>query len=117
MGPARDQLSALADATRAWARDHANLYAVMSRVPPDHAHPASAETVLRTLDLFTRPLIQLGLPEHEVVHALRGFRSAIHGFVLLESAGQFALSEVPAESFGWLVDALLDGVEASARGS
>lgn len=108
--PAREQLQVLAHAVRQWVGDNPSLYALMSRIPPDNDEPDFARTLRRLLDLFSRPLLQMGLPEEDVVHAIRGFRSAVHGFVLLETGAQFGLVEAPSESFDWLVNALLDGL-------
>ncbi len=105
------QLVALALATRSWARAHVGPYALMSRVPPDNAHPEFAPILQDTLDLFARPLGQLGVALADQVHAIRGLRAAVHGFVLLDNEGRFALEEDPAESFRWMVDAVLRGMQ------
>lgn len=104
------QLRALAGAARAWALDNQGVYALMSRIEPDNEHPDFVPVFQRTMDLFARPLGQLGVPRERRVHAIRGLRAAIHGFVLLESTGQFQLAEDRAESFGWLVETLIRGV-------
>ena len=106
----RAQLRAIMGALRGWAFGNPHLYTVMSRVEPDNEHPDFAPIMVDILDLFRRPLAQLGLPEAEQLHAIRGLRAAMHGFVLLENSGQFALSEDSGESFGWLVEAILAGL-------
>jgi hypothetical protein len=50
----------------------------------------------------------------EDVHALRVVRAALHGFVLLEAAGQFGLRASIDQSFERLVDALAPIVKRSS---
>ena len=109
---AADQLRALARASRGWARENPGLYTVMARTPPENDHPGFRPVLDDVLDLFGRPLGRLGVPRAVRVHAIRGLRAAIHGFLLLETSGQFALAEDPEESFRRLVEALIAGVGA-----
>ena len=48
----------------------------------------------------------------EAIHAVRGLRAAMHGFVMLETTGQFQLAEDSADSYRWLVDTVIRGLEA-----
>lgn len=102
-----EQLRTLASAYRAWVLDHAPLYEVMSTVPPDNEDPAFRPVLLRILDLFERPLGQLGLPADEHLHAIRSLRASLQGYLLLESQGQFTLATDSADSFRWMVEALI----------
>lgn len=104
------QLRGLADATRSWALDNRGLYALMARVKPDNDDPAFIPVYRDLLDLFGRPLGQLGVPDDEIIHAIRGVRAGIHGFVLLDSSGQFQFEVSTEESYHWLVDTLIAGV-------
>lgn len=104
-----DQLRALAEATRRWALDNGGLYTLMSRVEPDNEHEAFAPLIRDLLELYARPFGQLGVEPSNVVHAIRGLRAAVHGFVLLESGGQFQLQEDREQSFRWLVESVLAG--------
>ncbi|MFK7930922.1 MAG: TetR/AcrR family transcriptional regulator [Myxococcota bacterium] len=107
----REQLRTLAYAVRDWARENGGLYALMARVEPEPDHPDVVAINQDLLDMFARPLGQLGVPPEHRVHAIRGLRAAIHGFVLLESGGQFQMKEDPEVSFGWMVRALIQGLE------
>lgn len=108
----RDQLRALADAIRRWVKDNGGLYTLMSRVEPDNDHPEFAPVARRLLDVFARPLGQLGVTGSDTIHAIRSLRAAMHGFVLLETSGQFQLEQDPGQSYRWLVEALLRGIAA-----
>ncbi|MEM6930340.1 MAG: TetR-like C-terminal domain-containing protein [Myxococcota bacterium] len=105
-----DQLSALAEATRAWALANGGLYTLMARVEPDNDHPDNIPVYRDLLDLFARPLGQLGVGDDDIIHAIRGVRASIHGFVLLESTGQFQLEVDRQRSYRWLVDTVIAGV-------
>ena len=106
-----EQLTAIALHTRRWARENRHLYAVMSMLPPDNDHPEFVVILTALLDLFRRPLGQLGLAEDAHLHAIRGLRAAMHGFLLLENSGQFALNTASEDSYRWLVASLLRGIQ------
>lgn len=99
----------LVHGTRRWVRANASLYALMARVEPDYTDGIPPQD-RDLLGLFALPLRRLGVAKKERVHALRSIRSAIHGFVLLESSGQFQLAEDAEQSFEWMVEALLRGM-------
>jgi len=112
------QLRALADALRTWARDNGGLYTLMSRIEPDNDDPDFIPVYADLLDLFARPFGQLGVAAEDQVHAIRGLRAALHGFILLEQQGQFQLLDDVGESYQWLVDAVIRGcVQARRRGA
>lgn len=109
-----DALRAFADAYRAYARAHPGRYAASLRAPsPDDAQ--QAEVVAHLAGLVLAVLAGYGLPEWEVVHAARGVRSALHGFVSLEAAVVFALPVDVDVSFARLLD-VLDAGLVSAGG-
>ncbi len=112
---AREQLTALALATREWAGANPHLYALMSRVPPRNEDPEFRPQLVDMLDLFGQPLARLGQDRGEQLHAIRSLRAAIQGFLLLENSGQFALATDSGESFRWMVRTLLEGLSADRR--
>lgn len=106
----REQLRRVAHGTRDWALANADLYRLMARIEPDHG-PTDMPPMMRDLvDLFERPLAQLGVPEDERIHGIRSLRSFVHGFVLLETSGQFKLAEDVDESFRHGVETFVRGV-------
>ena len=54
-----------------------------------------------------------GLDRRAALHALRGLRSAVHGFATLEVAGGFGIPLSIDESFAWLVDCFVGGLKAA----
>jgi AcrR family transcriptional regulator len=108
-----DALTALAHAYRAYARAHPGRYAATQRAP------AAADDELReaargAVDVLLAILRGYGLEGDEAVHAARGVRSALHGFVALETGGGFGLPVDLDESFDRMVAALARGLRDGA---
>ena len=67
----------------------------------------------RALKIGLAVMASLGLQGEDGIHALRAFRSTVHGFATLEVAGGFGLSQDCDESFQRLVEALVAGLQRS----
>ncbi len=111
VGRARSEaLLAVGRAYRAFAREHPGLYAASLRAPsPDDQELAAAGkeivgTVLAVLSGY-------GLDGEDALHATRGLRAIIHGFVSLEAAGAFGLQLDTGESLDRLLMAFDRGLE------
>jgi AcrR family transcriptional regulator len=65
----------------------------------------------RALKIGLAVMASLGLQSENAVHAVRAFRSMVHGFATLEVAGGFGLPEDCDESFRRLVEALVAGLK------
>lgn len=101
------KLKLAAAAYRSFARENPALYTLMSTLPlnPSAAEFAPvAQRIIGNFRLFVEPH---GFGDAELVHAMRTVRAALHGFVLLELAGQFGLPEAVDESFGFMLDTLI----------
>lgn len=115
MGKSGEQaVFALGHAYRAYARAHPGLYAMLQRVPPN------ADDELRTasfapVEVALAVLAGFGLEGEEAIHATRTLRSALHGFVMLETAGGFGLEVPVEESFERLLALLVRGLRAGER--
>jgi AcrR family transcriptional regulator len=111
----RDALGALCLAYRDWVLAHPGRYAATVRAPAAddlEDQQASAEVVAVVVDV----LAGFGLEDERAIDAARTVRSAIHGFVVLETSGGFGLPRGLDTSFAFLVDTLAAGLEASAGG-
>jgi AcrR family transcriptional regulator len=107
-----DALHAMADAYRRFVLQHPGLAGATvptTEVDGPEVRRAGAE-VLETL-LAALSSYQLG--ERERIHAARAFRSAVHGFVVIEAAGGFGLPEDVDESFRWMVDLLAAALDTA----
>ena len=51
--------------------------------------------------------------EEEAIHAIRGLRSMVHGFLSLEMAGGFGLPVDLDASFHWLINLFIAGLSRS----
>jgi AcrR family transcriptional regulator len=104
-----DALLAAAHAYRGFAREHPGRYAALQRAPArgDEATVVAAGAVVAVLRGILRAW---ALEGDEAVHAVRGLRSALHGFVDLERAGGFALDVDLDESFERLVRGFAAGL-------
>ncbi len=106
-----DALRACATAWRAYAKQHPGRYGAIQRAPD----PAAAELATagaRLTELVFAVLRGYGLDQDATVHATRAVRSALHGFVTLETGGGFGLSQDVDVSYDRLVDVLDSGLSA-----
>lgn len=105
-----ESLAALAVEYRKFAGSHPGLYAAAQRaVKPgedDELYKALAAVVLPVFS----SLAEVGADAADQVHLTRVFRSALHGFVVLEQAGGFGMPESIDESFRRMVDVLISAV-------
>jgi AcrR family transcriptional regulator len=109
-----DALTATAHAYRAYAHAHPGRYAATVAAPAadDDEHRAAAG---ETVDVVLAVLRGWDLQGDEAIHAARAFRSAVHGFVVLEAGGGFGIPIDLDESFDRLVAMLAAGLGARGR--
>jgi AcrR family transcriptional regulator len=99
---AGEALVAFAHAFRAFAHEHPGLYAATLRAPLAD-DPAWAATASELVGLVVDVLAGYGLEGEDALHATRGLRSLVHGFVALEALGGFGLPLDLDESYDRLV--------------
>jgi hypothetical protein len=75
-------------------------------VPDPELDAASFEVV----EVVLAVLAGYGLEGADALHAVRGLRSAVHGFVTLEAGGNFGLPLDVEESFRRLMDIHIRGL-------
>jgi AcrR family transcriptional regulator len=105
IGKARGEaLFALAHAYWQFARDHPGLYAASLRAaaPGERDIASAGEAIIGTV---LAVLAGYGLGGDDALHATRGLRAIIHGFVSLDAVGGFRLKLDLAESFDRLLAA------------
>ncbi|MFE1170546.1 TetR/AcrR family transcriptional regulator [Nocardiopsis sp. NPDC058789] len=109
---------AVFDAYRRYALEHPGRYASIQRAPA--ASDTEAHThYARPVEVIAAVLRGFSIPEGRMVHTIRALRSAVHGFVDLETRGGFGLPEDVDESFAVLVEGFvraLDGWSGRATG-
>jgi hypothetical protein len=96
----------VAAAQRDYARRHPGSYLAAQRAP-DRDDPEALAAAAEAVEVLVAVLSGYELAGDDAIHAARAVRSALHGFVLLETGGGFGIKLDLDESFDRLV-ALLD---------
>ena len=107
-------LTAMARAYRAYARAHPGRYAATQRAAALAEDAELRAAASRSVDVVLAILRGYGLEGHEAIHAARAVRSALHGFVALETGGGFGMPVDLDESFDRMVAALARGLRDGA---
>ena len=104
-----EAIFALADAYRAYAREAPGRYALTLQAPDpgDQEVQAIAEEIV---DVLRAVLAPYRLSDEEAIHAIRGLRSIVHGFISLEVAGGFGMPVDLDASFHWLINLFITGL-------
>jgi len=117
VGRARDDaLIAMAHAYRAYATRHPGRYAATQRAPAE-ADPELSQAAAAAVETLLSILRGYGLDDDDAIHAARAVRSALHGFVTLETGGGFGLPVALDETFDRMVAALARGLASDAASS
>jgi hypothetical protein len=108
----RELFMDVAQAFRRYVKENPGLY--MSRLRSSGNQTVQDESLIlqeeRALMVGLAIMASLGLQDTDAIHALRAFRSMVHGFATLEIAGGFGLPEDCDESFRRLVEAMVAGL-------
>ena len=103
----------VAQAFRDYVKEYPGLY--MSTLRSSGNQAVQDENLLReeerALKVGLAMMASLDLQGEDAVHALRVFRSMVHGFATLEVAGGFGMPQDCDESFRRLVEALVAGLQ------
>ena len=88
-----DALTAIAFAYRKFAKENPELYKAILRFP-DYRDSGVQDAVVRILYQVMEPY---HYSKENAIHFIRGFRSALHGFISLEEAGFFQDTEADVD--------------------
>ncbi len=100
---------AMSHAYRHFAHTHPGVYPFALRAPePDETELVNLSQEL--LQMLSLVMASLGLVGDDAIHAIRGLRAILHGFVSLEAAAGYKMPLEPDESFRRLIAAYLDGL-------
>ncbi len=107
----------MAEAYQLFVKEHPGLYAATIRSPrityPQDPDLQKEEQGL--LGLLLAVMASYGLEGQAAIHATRGLRSLLHGFVTLEAGEGFAIAVETDASFQQLVRVYLDGLHQQKR--
>lgn len=101
-----DALMAVAMAARSFAHEHPGLYPLLMR-PVGEAFSGPGQ---RIIDLLMAIMAAYSLSDSDALHAIRGLRSIMHGFVDIERSGGFGLPLDLDESYRRLVTVFIQGL-------
>ena len=100
-----DAVTSIASAYRAWALEHPGRYAAAQSAPaPGDSEDQAASIAI--VQLVTDILAGYRLGGDDAIDATRALRSALHGFITLESSGGFGLPVDIDRSFQRLVNGI-----------
>lgn len=105
-----EALLAIGHAYRRYAREHPGHYAAGLRAPGPADDEQVAPVASRLTELVLAVVRGYGLEGDAALHAVRGVRAALHGFVALERAGGFGLPQDVDTSFDQLLGTLDRGL-------
>nr|WP_269448485.1 TetR/AcrR family transcriptional regulator [Metabacillus kandeliae] len=108
-----NSVNEIAQSYLAFALNHPGLYEASLKAP-DPFNEEVQEAGNKILNLIIKLLNGRGLEGDNVYHAVRGFRSLLHGFVMLEMVKGFNMNLKLPESLDFAVTAYIAGLEAKA---
>lgn len=108
---AEDTVNEMAQSYLTFALNHPGLYDASLKAP-DPFHKEVKEAGDKILDLVIKMFRGRGLKGDRVYHAVRGLRSLLHGFALLEKGKGFNMNLKLRESLDFAVTAYISGLEA-----
>ncbi|QOR66595.1 WHG domain-containing protein [Cytobacillus suaedae] len=97
-----------------FARNHPGLYEATLKAPDTNVELQKAAG--RIVELTSRIFKAYNLEDVSVIHAVRGFRSILHGFASLEQKGGFGMPVDVDKSLQLLIDTFLAGIETMRKG-
>ena len=108
------RLLAIADEYRKYAKENEELYKAILHLPAyedDSIREESNEIMQRLYEA----LDDFDLSPNEKIKFSRAYRSAMHGFVSLEMSGYFQRNVDVDESYHYLMNGLLSGLDGESR--
>ena len=106
----REALVAMTAMYRQLVRDHPGLYPLI--VKASHADDEELAGITnQSVNTIILVFNSVGITGDQALHAIRGFRSLLHGFVSLEQAGGFRLPLDLDHSFTFLTNMYIDALD------
>jgi AcrR family transcriptional regulator len=107
-----DGVRALAAAYRAFVRKHPGIYGeILSAIDENDREVAAVSD--RIIGICMSVMNGYSLSKREAIHAIRALRAIGHGFASLEAARGFGMPINIDDSYDWLVNNFIAGVEAA----
>ena len=102
---------------RSYIKEFSGLYLSTLRVSgmQEEVDPELEKEEARSLKVALAVMASFGLQGEDAIHAVRAFRSLVHGFATLEVYGGFGIPLDLNESFVRLVDLFIAGLQKEAQ--
>ncbi|MFC7371897.1 TetR/AcrR family transcriptional regulator [Fictibacillus iocasae] len=97
-----------------FVRSHQGLYEAGCKAV-DHNDKEQVAAGRKIVELSLKLLQPYGLSEQDALHAVRGLRSLLHGFVSIEQSGGFGLDLDLDQSLQFILDRYLAGLQRSSN--
>lgn len=110
----KEAIIAMASAYRFFAHRRPGLYRAIV-ASPDRESPSMREAITSMMAVLKAVLRSYHLKEEDTIHACRGLRSLMHGFVTLEAAGWFVSPGDREESYQQLIETFVRGIESACE--
>jgi len=104
-----EAIFALATTYLAYGRETPGRYALTLQAP-DPGDQELQTIAQQLIDVIRAVLAPYRLSEEDAIHAIRGIRSIVHGFISLEMSGGFGLPVDLDVSFHWLINLFIAGL-------
>jgi AcrR family transcriptional regulator len=111
-----EAILALADAYRSYAEQTPGRY-MLTQQAPDPGDQELQVVAQQVVDVVRAILVPYKLSDEDAIHAIRGLRSIVQGFVSLEIIGGFGLPVDLDASFHWLINVFVAGLDRSTMTS
>jgi AcrR family transcriptional regulator len=100
-------------ATRAFAHAHPGRYQATQGAWAQNPDATAVQVAgARTVAVIADTITSLGVEPARTIDAVRAFRSALHGFVMLEMDGGFGMPQDVDASFAYMVELLVTALAA-----
>jgi AcrR family transcriptional regulator len=107
-----EAIVALADAYRTYGRKTPGRYALTLQAPPPDDQEVQV-VAQQVVEVVLAVLAPYNLGEEDAIHAIRGLRSIVQGFISLEIAGGFGIPIDTDSSFHWIITLFITGLSES----
>ncbi len=105
-----DAIVSLATTYRTYAKEHPGIYR-LSQYPPAANDSESQALAQEIIEIMLEILASYRLSQEDALHAVRGLRSIVDGFVSLEITGGFGMPLDLDQSFARLLRIFIDGLK------
>jgi AcrR family transcriptional regulator len=109
-----EALTELAHAYRRFVLEHPALYATLQPSPTREEDSELYDAFAAPVVTIAQLLTSMGVAEDDTIDSIRSLRSAVHGFVSLETAGGFGMPDNIDRSFATLVNVVVTGIASLA---